>query len=102
VGVGPVRLWEEAAEEIEACAETRPRGVSRPIGDELDHTLTVARFAASRAVWRRQAGGVTEERRGILKGQLERIIEEHRRLWLLRSREGGLEHSCGFYRSIEV
>jgi hypothetical protein len=35
-----------------------------------------------------------------LRDQLGAIIAEHRRLWLLRSREGGLEHSCGYYRQI--
>jgi hypothetical protein len=33
---------------------------------------------------------------------LEGIIAEHRRLWLLRSRVGGLDHSCTYYRNIDL
>ena len=50
----------------------------------------------------RKPGGLTDSEKRNLRDQLEAIITEHRRLWLLRSREGGLDHSCTYYRNIEL
>jgi hypothetical protein len=61
----------------------------------------VARFAAARGAGRRRAGGLDDAEKKKLRDQLDGIVAEHRRLWLLRSREGGLDHSCGYYRQIE-
>lgn len=100
--IGAEADWREVMERIEDAAAKMPSGLSRQIEDELKHTLAVAKFAAARAAWRRQPGGLTEPQRRDLQERLRSIIEEHRRLWLLRSREGGLEHSCGYYRGIEL
>ncbi len=97
--VGRLEDWVLAAERIERLARKKPKGLELQLDDELNHTLAVARFAAARAVGRRRGDEAT---RAGLGEQLEAIIAEHRRLWLLRSREGGLEHSCGYYRGIEV
>jgi len=102
VGVGAVEDWEEARARVEESAAVRPAGLNLLIGEELDHTLEVARFAAARGAGKRRPGGLNAESRKDLAERLEAIIGEHRRLWRVRSREGGLEHSCGFYRKIAL
>ncbi|HYE61429.1 MAG TPA: family 20 glycosylhydrolase [Phycisphaerales bacterium] len=100
--VGRSSDWLDARDRLEEIAARKPAGLRQQLDDELNHTLAVARFAAARASGRRQADGLTDSHRSDLRHQLQSIIDEHRRLWLLRSREGGLDHSCGFYRKIEL
>jgi hypothetical protein len=100
--VGEVTLWESVRERLEDVARRKPSLPSSQIDDELNHTLAVARFAAARGTGRRRSGGLSDKEKRDLRDQLESIIAEHRRLWLLRSREGGLEHSCSYYRNIEL
>ena len=89
---GPM-LWERAAEEIEELAATKPRVSDALMDAEIEHTLGVARLAARRAVVRRGGGGGRRE-----LGEAARAVRaEHRRLWLVRSRPGGLEHSTTYY-----
>ena len=83
-------------------AASRPSLPSEQLNDELKHTIEVARFTAARAAGRRRRGGLTDADKRTLRDQLEAIIAEHRRLWRLRSREGGMEHSCGYYRGIDL
>jgi hypothetical protein len=94
----PLGLWRGAAERLADLAGRRPRGVSELMGRELDHTLEVARVAVERGIWRREGAGTGRGRE--LAARIGGLIEEHRRLWLERCREGGLEDSCGYYRRI--
>jgi hypothetical protein len=85
---------------LEALARARP-GIADPLlGTELDHTLAVARFAAARALWRRR--GAPTRDAALLRRDLEQVIAEHRRLWLERSREGGLEESVSYYERLRA
>lgn len=97
--VGPLPLWREAQARIEHMASAVPGGLSL-LGDELRHTASTARFAAARAVARRQTDGVTDSDRARLLEHLRAIVAEHRRLWLIRSRLGGLDHSTTFFDHI--
>ncbi len=98
--VASVEAWEHVQQRLEDVASRRPEGLRQQLQEELDHTVNVARFAAARAVGRRR--GLNDAERSRLRDQRDAIIEEHRRLWLLRSREGGLEQSCAYYRGIEL
>jgi len=100
--VGRYSDWLDARDRLEEVAARKPSGLRSQLADELNHTLNVARFAAVRGSGRRRADGLTTGQRDELRHQLQGIIDEHRRLWLLRSREGGLEHSCGYYRGIDL
>jgi hypothetical protein len=94
----PARMFEETLERLTTLAGQRPSSVDPVVRDELSHTLDVADLAARRALWRR-AGAPTAERRD-LRERLERIAAEHRRLWLLRCREGGLLDSLSYYQTL--
>lgn len=98
--VGEMRLWEGAREAVEAARAGFPGGLGEQLRDELGHTLDVAAFAAERAVARRGRGGIEDGQRRRLGERLRGIIAEHRRLWLQRSRPGGLENSCRHYAAV--
>lgn len=98
--VGTIDHWRLAQSRIEQLVISRPGGFDPDMVEELDHTLAVARFAAARAITRRKNGDPAT--RALLGVQRDSLIDEHRRLWERRSREGGLEHSCGYYTGIEV
>ncbi len=98
--VGPMALWESARERVRILGEVLPRAQNSQLEDELRHTAQVAAFAADRAVQRRAPGGLSREQRTELRGRLEGLVSDHRRLWLLRSREGGLESSCRHYGAV--
>jgi hypothetical protein len=102
VEIGRLEDWEETREHIEQLATSRPALPNDLMDEELKHTVEVARFAAARGAGRRRPGGLSETEKRTLRQQLEAIIMEHRRLWRLRSREGGLEHSCGYYKNIAL
>lgn len=102
----PVEAWEQTLATLEALKSSRPPpfskrgiGLDSRIVPELDHTLEVAHLAATRGLWRR-TGRYSASERAALAGRLRDIITEHRRLWHLRSREGGLEDSCSFYNKV--
>jgi hypothetical protein len=91
LGSLPIDLWEQAMDRL--------RRVTNSHGPELEHTLDVARFAATRGLWRR-TGRYSPKDRTELADRLRTILARHRELWLLRSREGGLEDSCRYYERI--
>ncbi len=70
------------------------------VRDELTWTAGMLRFAGLLALQRLHAGGdrpvaaLPSDVRAPLAAELEPLIEEHRRLWLHRSRTGGLERSA--------
>ncbi|MBL8990787.1 MAG: family 20 glycosylhydrolase [Phycisphaerae bacterium] len=97
--VGPMELWQDARARVADLATSVPDGAGPLVSAELRHAAEVMRFAADRAVLRR-SGGDHGAARLALRERLAELIGEHRRLWLVRSRPGGLEHSVGFYRSV--
>lgn len=68
------------------------------VRDELWHTLDVAEFAARHALWQR-SGRDRAVGRDLVE-RLEAIIADHRRLWLVRSRPGGLADSSAWYERL--
>ncbi len=77
--------------------ELRERDLVRA---ELAWTGGMLRFAAQLALQRLRAGAdrpasaIHGDARAWLARELEPLVEQHRRLWLQRSRRGGLERSC--------
>lgn len=97
--VGSTEQWRTVLDRLDDLASSMPAGLVDFVADELTHTLDVARLAARRALLRRRGlDGRTEEARSLAE-ELRRIIAEHRRLWLRRSRPGGLEHSVSYYQA---
>lgn len=94
----PASMWERAVGRLHELSASRPQ-VSEPLASELSHTLDVACFAAVRGLWRR-TGKYSAKDRTELAGWLRTILAKHRELWLLRSREGGLDDSSRFYQRI--
>lgn len=97
--VGPLELWHDARASVERLAAGVPDGAGPLVSAELRHAAELMRFAADRAVARRR-GGDDAAARLALRERLAELIGEHRRLWLIRSRPGGLEHSVGFYKAV--
>jgi hypothetical protein len=101
--IGGDAAWKTVSERLVALADPVGRGallprLPTPLGAELAATLRVAVLASSRARLRR--GGLDPApARARLITNLERIIADHRRLWLLRCRPGGLERSCSHYQA---
>lgn len=97
VEVGRLADWESVRERVWEIGSRRPVVGDERVDAELAHTCKFARFAADRGAWRRVgggAGGLTSQQRKDLGRRLGGIVEEHRRLWGMRSREGGLGSSC--------
>lgn len=89
-------LWHAARDRLVSLEDSIPGG---PIErDELEHTLRLAILGAEIGAWR-YAGGRRPERLGE---RLEEIEADHRRLWLVRSRPGGLEESCAQFRDLRA
>lgn len=90
---------ERALEAIEAAlAELAAARIGRPdaalIRDELAHTAALMRHACRRAALSLDPAPLADPaRRADLLRELQALIAEQRRLWLARSRPGGLEDS---------
>jgi len=95
-----VVLWQETLERLQALLTNVPATSNAQFTDELKLTARVALLACEKAVLRRSAGGISQEQRMRLADELEVLVAEHRRLWLLRSRPGGLDDSCSHYERI--
>lgn len=72
---------------------------------ELEHTLSIATHAAEKAIVSRacldEPGGLPRGPARIrLAAELASLMEEHRALWVKRSREGGLDESCAHYERV--
>lgn len=98
--VGAAKDWEETHERLRAISARLPGGISSLTRDEMTHTLDVASFAGERGVLRRRQGGISGADRARLAERLGAIMGEHARLWRIRSREGGLAQSQGFYQQV--
>lgn len=105
--VGDAAAWRAVNERLLALADPAQGGavlwnLPAQLRAELVATLRVAVFAATRARARRETGNDTWRRdRDRWKNELERLIAEHRRLWLLRCRPGGLDDSCRHYARLD-
>jgi hypothetical protein len=98
--VGDPRAWEEAWRRVEALARRTPKAPHPLLAQELSHTLATAAFAAERAFKRRLPGGMSPRERAAMRERCLALANENASLWRERSREGGLEHSQGFWRAI--
>jgi hypothetical protein len=98
IGEGDIAAWEEVASRLDALSSALPEDLPDLLTRECRHSLGVARWTCERAILRR--GKISESMR-TAKRELARrfvdLIEEHRRLWLARSRHGGLEDSTRHY-----
>lgn len=95
--IGSAADWQRLSAELRRHGQALPLMHDELMRDELAHTLDVARLAVDRALMRRSAADVKPR---DLAALARRIIDEHRRLWLRRSRLGGLDDSCRYYQRI--
>jgi len=91
---GDPRLWSETLDRL-IDLEDRVPSAPAPLHDELRHAVRAARVACDRAVALR--AGASAERLGRIADELDEVVAEHRRLWLQRSRPGGLVESQEHY-----
>jgi hexosaminidase len=87
--------WQEVAHRL-AELDGMP-AVPGQLGAEIAHAHAVAVAAVQRAV--RRAGGSVHAASGAVASWSDLALE-HGRLWLRRSRPGGLEDSLGRYRAL--
>jgi hexosaminidase len=97
------KLWEvitkkefdEAERRLDEIASRLPaarmqRGDAELIKDEVRSGVAMLRYACRAGRWRIDPA---LENRDALAAEMERIVDEHRRLWLSRNRPGGLQDS---------
>jgi hypothetical protein len=103
-GVGTEWQWYNAHETIQRLTAEFERDlmglVPSLIADEIVHTLDFAGFAAVRGWCRRLAPEDRPLSRSELIEWLDELTFEHRRLWKIRSRSGGLDQSCAFFAQV--
>jgi hypothetical protein len=73
--------------------------------DEFRNGIALSRHACNLGIARLQAdgaeiSGIPIEKRRELAGELEPIITDFRRIWLIRNRPGGLEDSAGRFENL--
>jgi hypothetical protein len=79
-----------------------PGMADRQVQDELGHSCDVSEIACEHAIVIREGESAgTRNRLGALADRMRDILDEHRRLWRMRCREGGLARSCSHYLKIE-
>ena len=96
---GDLKAWGRVFEHLNELGDRIPQGASEQVVTELRHALDVARVACERAFLRRE-GLMPQQDAKRLAATMRSLIEEHRRLWLQRSRPGGLAHSCRHYEEV--
>lgn len=84
--------WTRARDAAKWLSERVPTGVSQMLRDECAQTTRAARALIWRALARRGAAEVAG-----LRSEMGEMIAEHKRLWALRSRPGGLSSSVAHY-----
>ncbi len=100
VDVGSVAHWHETLDRLEHLASRVPTCADRLVHDELTHAASHACFAAARGAMRRDRpdGSWID----TLRRRLHGLRDDHARLWRIRSREGGLADSEGYFAKIEA
>lgn len=96
----PAEAWAEVSAKLDYLAARRPRVNDATVNRDIEHTLDVAGFAADHGRGMREGSGLQSSWKRAMADRMGRIIEEHRALWLTRSRPGGLEHSCSYYERV--
>ena len=99
VEVGTVPQWHAAAANLSIAHNTIPAGLPLMLADELAHTLAMAQLAADRALARREHRSDSAIK-SELSERIRRLMVEHTRLWPMRSRPGGLDHSNTFWQKL--
>lgn len=84
---GTLAQWDEVAARLADLGGRIPAGAGPLIAEELALAHAEAAWAAD--VARHRRGGTARD----LRARLDRLIASHRRLWLVRSRVGGLDES---------
>jgi hexosaminidase len=97
--VGDRSLWYETLDRLEGLSQRLPPVRDALVHDELEHTIQYACFAAARGAMRRDQPGASQI--NGLRDRLAGLRRTHARLWLSRSREGGLAHSDSFFGQID-
>ncbi len=75
-----------------------PSGASALVREECAHACDMALYAAQRGLLRRAGPSMDQRKASALR--LSELLAEHRRLWMKRSRYGGLESSSDRYRTL--
>ncbi|NQT35510.1 family 20 glycosylhydrolase [bacterium] len=96
---GDIDAWRDVKDRLNDLLQKVPLNLDTQTVAELKHTLEVAMFTVNRAIIRREPNGLSESNQNKLIKRIQNIITEHRRLWLLRSRPGGLDDSCSYYEN---
>jgi hypothetical protein len=99
---GQEQLWREALERMEAQREPLGAAVASSclLGEEAEWTIDMAAFAAKRAIAIvRDASDGGSEGEGLERAAAE-LRERFARLWLCRSRVGGLEESLAHFGAL--
>jgi hypothetical protein len=92
--IGSVAEWRIVEQRLLSLAAARPALADELINDELVHTLDQALTATQRGIARRQHATLPSDIARVLHESMCRVRAEHQRLWLTRSRIGGLVNSC--------
>lgn len=95
-----IKLLLETSEILRELTPMESNGVDSTLTHEIRHTWDVANWALEKALLRRDCKYIRRVNKAKLVEDMEKIIEEHRRLWLKRSRIGGLNDSCRYYQVI--
>jgi hexosaminidase len=95
----PLDFWHATRGRIIDASRHTPLSAAPAVADELRHTLDEALFAADKAIARR-AEDFSASTRRALADRASALLDEHRRLWLLNSRPGGLDSSSRHYQRI--
>jgi hypothetical protein len=92
-----IPAWREVAEKLAGLEASLP-AVGGLFEEECRLAAGLARFAADRAVARRE--GAAWETQHAFKARLAPLCADYRRLWLARSRYGGLQESYQRLKSL--
>ncbi len=97
--IGSAAEWQQVEDRLSGMFDRAPMGLDARLTSETMHTLEEASKAARRAVMRRC---FPDDRSWLpaMAAAMRRLLDRHRELWLVRSRPGGLAHSCAYYERI--
>ncbi|MFH0764836.1 MAG: family 20 glycosylhydrolase [Calditrichota bacterium] len=95
--LGSKNDWKRVDERLSALEKSIPAVDNVQFTRELALACDTARFVAARALFAKTAPNNSTISVKLLTDWIGRIIQEHRSLWQLRSREGGLTDSCQYY-----
>ncbi len=97
---GDLSDWKDVEDKVAELMKSKPKILDELIEAELNHTLEVTDFAIRKALLKLDSDKISADERKNLINRMRDIIAEHRRLWSLRSRPGGLDDSCRYYERI--